>query len=122
MITTIDACYHKLLQNPDDWETRLVLADFYEELGEDKLAFGQRWQVKNKRFALNYSNPPNKDAEWQWYFWDDGHRDVFDPNDLKLPVFTKVVGFTGAGWEDYDSQPEADEALATWLHEAGVPE
>ena len=60
---TIQDFYTILNTNPDDWETRLVLADAYEEMpfvtGSDGVvrrgsvyADGQRWQVENGKCSV----------------------------------------------------------------------
>ena len=70
---TIQDFYAILNTNPDDWETRLVLADAYEEMpfvtGSDCVvrrgsvyAEGQRWQVSEKQHA-NFSKEGG-----DWYF------------------------------------------------------
>ena len=45
----IQAFYEHLLQNPEDWDTRNQLADYYEDQGELVIAFGQRWQIREKK-------------------------------------------------------------------------
>ena len=49
---------------PEDFTTRLVLADLYEETGRSGLAQVQRWLVKNRRYpylSLNYGGI--------WFWW-----------------------------------------------------
>lgn len=46
--------------HPDDWEYRLVYADWLEEQG-DPFCETQRWQVANKRRPLLFL-----DGEWTW--------------------------------------------------------
>jgi uncharacterized protein (TIGR02996 family) len=50
-VTTEDDFQKKLDENPDDWQTRLVLADFLEEHGDERAA-GYRAMVATGRMPF----------------------------------------------------------------------
>ena len=100
---TIQDFYAILNTNPDDWETRLVLADAYEEMpfvtSSDGVvrrgsvyADGQRWQVESGAFCYEHECLDNPSAYVPtWYdesfcdggpcdlpFWDIGSYIEFD--------------------------------------------
>lgn len=58
----------QLDKDPEDWDTRLVLADIYEEIGETVLSRGQRWQ------GLNRYAPVLSCTDGGWIWWKDATR------------------------------------------------
>src|SRR5271156_2633515 len=71
---TEDLLQKMLDEHPDDWQTRLVLADFLEEQG-DVRAEGYRWLGEQRRYPAKYS-PRNRDSDqrewetqttWTWF-------------------------------------------------------
>lgn len=55
--TDLEALHLALDKQPADWDTRLVLADLYEETGQEDRAIFQRWLVKHKKrpwLAINW--------------------------------------------------------------------
>jgi len=79
--------------NPDDWDTRLILADLHEELGDLPRATVQRWLVKHLRHPTRYrSNAPAywHDTRWDWWFeftFEDSWR---SPGRLPLRIFDVI--------------------------------
>jgi uncharacterized protein (TIGR02996 family) len=64
-----EAFYRQLEEDPDDWATRLVMADWYEDNGEPERAEAIRWQVENKRRPRD-GRPHDKRAVWAWFDFD----------------------------------------------------
>lgn len=72
--TTAAQLEAKLDSVPGDLETRLVLSDVYEDLGERKRAWFLRWSVRHQRwpmertkgyrFYYNYDHSPQR---WAWW-------------------------------------------------------
>lgn len=56
----LQAMQRQLTDDPDDWDTRKVMADRMEELGMDTR--GIRYRIKHKK------RPLGKDDDWNW--WD----------------------------------------------------
>lgn len=65
MTTQIDlkALHLALDKEPADWDTRLVLADLYEELGQEDRATFQRWLVTHEKRPCTRST--NKLFSWE---------------------------------------------------------
>ena len=59
---TRDDFEHKLDNNPEDWELRLIYADWLEEQG-DNFAETQRWMAEHQKCAFQ-----NKTV---WHWWDE---------------------------------------------------
>lgn len=49
-------------RHPDDFDTRLILADLFEETGREGLAQVQRWLVKHKKYPCLFLK--------NWYWWE----------------------------------------------------
>jgi uncharacterized protein (TIGR02996 family) len=109
-----------LTDAPDDWQTRLILADWYEEHGEDDKAHAQRWMVENQK------HPAGGAKNWTWFC--EGRvrstdlpqtnipEDIFDllpwkPTDFRWGDPVK--------WIDYPSLQKAEDALAVALVKKG---
>lgn len=66
---------HKILDaNPQDWDTRLRLADLLDELGDEDGAERQRWMVDTKTIIIKA-----KLGLWcteHFYFWFENRNDL----------------------------------------------
>lgn len=62
----IGHCHRVLDETPDDWDTRLMLADLLDEAGETEFAECQRWMVENERYPLYWGVQP---VSWEWNFY-----------------------------------------------------
>lgn len=45
----IDGRYQANQDDPETWDLRLIMADLYEQRGDDQMALAIRWQVKRKK-------------------------------------------------------------------------
>jgi hypothetical protein len=102
---------------PEDWDTRWVLADLLDDLGEESLAVGQRWQAAERK------RPMPSDDEYGWFDAAEYPPGGFDPeSDLPPPLFARLPthapssGRFGAWARWYPDRPTAEEALARALH------
>lgn len=48
-MSTLDQLYHSLSDQPNDWPTRAVLADWFEEAGQPVVAACLRWMVRHRK-------------------------------------------------------------------------
>jgi hypothetical protein len=93
---------------PEDWETRLILADLYEDLGDTNRSEMQKWLVKYEKrpcspelrikFWLTLSE---NEPMWTWY----GGGEI----DPKSAISSEFYGSTS-----FTSRQEAEEDLM-WL-------
>lgn len=93
-----------LEQSPDDWEMRLVYADWLEERRESIRANGQRWQVENGK---------RPDKGWDWWRMEFGNRFMAC---LDKEVYEKL----DTSWAEYEHLTDADKDLASALHKLGI--
>jgi len=69
--------YKELELAPDDWDTRLIFADWLEEQGESTLSNGQKLQVEHKKYPDKVIQDVSLNAEtitstsfWCWcHYW-----------------------------------------------------
>ena len=67
-------------ETPDDFDSRLVYADWLEDENLPVLASGQRWQVAHKRYpVINYDD--------QLFLWDDTVRAGYKYITIHAPTF-----------------------------------
>lgn len=109
---TIKALLDSLAQNNKDWDTRLVLADLYEEIGENVLAYGQRWQANKKRRPY-YSISTNR---WMWWSCNDEIPSSIPPELFPLLKRGKVLNVCLLK-RVYTTVEEAERDLAEALQE-----
>jgi uncharacterized protein (TIGR02996 family) len=104
-----------LEQSPDDWEMRLVYADWLEERGESIQANGQRWQVEHKKYPENSQKQIHIRFPFTWYSYRD------DPDDVPLQVLIEMDGETkDAEFREFKTQVNAETALAKALHKLEI--
>jgi uncharacterized protein (TIGR02996 family) len=98
-----------LNENPYDWDTRLVYADWLEENGDIVLAQGQRWMAQHKKAPRETYF---KSGEWTWErptSWMTNNQMANDPR-WKLPARHRVL------WgRKYKSRKNAEKSLARQL-------
>ncbi len=107
----LDPLLRAIYESPEDWDRRLVLADYYEESGDLDRSEFWRWTAKEKSRPYPSSVQPNK---FFWYRWNgidskfcsDVRENVFDlmPNPKYSQTYSEVQIF-------FQSQEEAYEAL-----------
>ena len=75
---TYDQWYEQLSQQPDDWELRLVFADWLEDQGEVTMAQYQRWATREKvcpeksdtvssEIQESFGWIHNQNFSWDWW-------------------------------------------------------
>lgn len=117
----------RLDENPADWDTRRVYADWLEERGDDRLAAAQRWMAANEKHCSALGEP----AGYSWH--------AFPKLAVPYRIPDKLVERlpTHPDWERwqhwppkergelryayYPSRRAAEEALATALDYHGTP-
>jgi len=104
----LDALHAALDADPSDRVTRLALADWYEEYGDDVMAAGLRWMVG---FGVR---PGRSGGRHVWRRFGVGYEDrqVFLPDDLFDRLRGQVYPAAEAvGTKGYRSRRAAEEAL-----------
>ena len=90
----IDSLWEGIVKNPEDWDRYPILADAYEEMGDEQRAKGCRWCHKWKKRP--YTNRPES---FQWYDIEEAPvTDPIDPeSDLPHDIFNELeaVGYKG---------------------------
>ena len=105
-MTTLDTLYEGLTQTPDDWQLRNVLADWYEEAGQQDVADCLRWMVQTHKRPYRSTSGA--------YHWFHAERvtTASDPeSDLPESVYRNMSGPEGLErvFRNYDSLKAADE-------------
>lgn len=83
-LQTLDSLHARLDAHPDDWATRLVLADLLTDLGRDDEAACQRWMAGRGRHPHHALSA----GWWVWYFALEGPANLRDH--LPPHVYEKV--------------------------------
>src|SRR5437660_18129 len=64
-MTTLETLYESLVQSQNDWQVRSVLADWFEEAGEQGAAACRRWVARNRRRPGFHPRP----SEYGPFIW-----------------------------------------------------
>jgi uncharacterized protein (TIGR02996 family) len=111
-MTTPDRLYQHLAAQPDDWATRGVLADWYEEAGEHVPAACLRWMVRRRKRPYTSTN-----GTFHWFNAPRVTTDNDPESDLPEAVYQflgEASGLEGV-FRTYPSLRAADEDLhAAW--------
>lgn len=78
----VEAIYQRLLENPGDTETMLVLSDAIKEQGNEKLGESYRWAAVRKKWPFTRTLFNTGETI---YDWDAEGRDVPVPDSARLP-------------------------------------
>ena len=83
---TLALLYESLTLAPDDWQARSVLADWYEEAGDQASADAIRWMVRARK------RPYGNRAACFWFLASAGAVNTDPESDLPEPVFARLSG------------------------------
>ncbi len=105
-MTTPDDLYEGLIRSPDDWHLRSVLADWYEDAGQQDVADCLRWMAQHRKRPF-----PSTEGSYHWF---DAARDrtVMDPEStIPEPLYRRLRGKErdNKGFRDYGDLRSADE-------------
>ena len=73
---TIKAIRDHLEKEPGDWDSRRMLADLYEDMGDENRSKLQRWLIDNRKY-------PHYNPQWEhrynrhWYWWNGNEQSKF---------------------------------------------
>jgi hypothetical protein len=111
-MTTLDILYQGLDQAPNDWPARAVLADWFEEAGQQAIADCLRWMVAHRKRPYHSTG--------RGYHWFNAER-VTTPNDpesdIPEAIYQHMQGEEGLEtiFRDYESLRQAEEDFyAAW--------
>jgi hypothetical protein len=105
-MTDLESLYETLSRAPNDWETRGILADWYEDAGQQAVAEALRWMVRERKRPYS--------AQGRSYHWFNAVRvstDSDSESDLPEPLYLQLTAREGLGtvFRDYTSLREAEE-------------
>jgi uncharacterized protein (TIGR02996 family) len=106
-------------QNPSDWDTRLLYADWLEEQGQHIRANGQRWQAKWEKCPEYLTNT----GAWGWayYVYRDGL--LYHPEVKKWTpelIWNSIPYDYNPLIKRYGTRQDAEIALAEGLRRRGI--
>jgi hypothetical protein len=111
-MTTLDTLYEGLVRSPDDWQLRTVLADWYEEAGQQEVADCLRWMVAQHKRPYKATS-----GTYHWFNMETATTGADPESDIPGPVYHKMQGREGLErtFRDYDDLRSADEDFyAAW--------
>jgi hypothetical protein len=114
-MTTPDSLYEGLTRAPNDWQLRAVLADWYEEAGQQHVADCLRWMVEHRKRPYRSTSGT--------YHWFNADRVTLasDPeSDIPEAVYLQMQGGEGLEtiFRDYGDLRSADEDFYRAWHQA----
>ena len=116
-MATLESLYEQLTDKPEDWALRNVLADWYEEQGQQAAADSLRWTVRRRKRPYHGSS-----SIFTWFNADAIGPGLGDPeSDLPGALYKHLQGGTeSAHHKSYKSLRAAEEAFqAAWSSARG---
>ena len=118
-----EQAYEHLIANPDDWEYRLIYADWLDEQGDEVAANGQRWQVVSEKYPEEIEDA----GVTTFDFWSEVQSEGENETTVLAQMVIDAMEHGTNRWsgrpmsfrEHYTMQ-EAELALAKSLHELGI--
>jgi hypothetical protein len=114
-MTTPDTLYESLALTPNDWDTRAILADWYEESGQQFAADSIHWMIARQK------RPYKSTAGTFHWFNAERVTTAADPeSDIPEAVYKQMKGKEGLEmvFRDYESIRAADEDFHSAWHKA----
>jgi hypothetical protein len=114
-MTTLDMLYQELDQSPDDWLLRAILADWFEEAGQQCCADAVRWMVRA------HKRPYHSTSDTYHWFNADRVTTTSDPDsDIPDAIYQLLQGREGLEqiFRDYDTLRQAEEDFYTAWQQA----
>jgi hypothetical protein len=100
-MTEAEKLLELVCQDQLNWELRLILADAYEETGQQSNADCQRWMVKNQ-----------KHPSYETWFNEDTVITRYQPqSNLPDRIFKLLHGKDVRWWKEFDSPRQAEEEI-----------
>ncbi len=103
----------EIADHPEDWDRYLILADAFEETGDERRARGCRWAHtwKKRPYTLGLN------TKYYWYDSDEAATDnLVDPeSDLPSDIFRELAGKEDLGVRKYKRWATFQEAFLTLL-------
>lgn len=124
-MTTEDDFQNALDAEPDDWQTRLVFADWLEEQGDPR---AEAYRHYLTRPDIKVFRDPDSESAWTWfngrYFSRGSYADRVDNSFIPDDLFALLEDgiqtrrnepnddYGGQAWRDYPNRRAAEDALA----------
>lgn len=110
-----------VIDNPTEWEYRLVLADWHEEMGDQLISDRWRWSGEQQKTPYCAKTEDHK----QFYLWFNEHTvdpKLEDPSsNIPAKLWEAMNGDTIANHKIFKSLEEAESALSqAWVKVGGV--
>jgi hypothetical protein len=105
-MTTLQTLYAALHESPDDWQSRAILGDWFEEAGQQNFADCVRWMIDKRKRPYRSTTGT--------YHWFNAERvtTASDPeSDIPEAVYKLLQGREGLEtiFRDYKDLPGAEE-------------
>lgn len=117
-----DKLLDAICANLEDWPRYLILADWYEENGQQGAALACRWLGKTGHRPFNLSG-----STYQWYDTERAEVNGYDPeSDIPHEIYSRLsgVGYDGGRFMEYRTAKKAvEDFIISWIQahaEAGV--
>lgn len=109
-----EALLRAVLKSPEDWDAKLVLADWYEENGDLDRAVGMRWMAKSHKRPFYRAM-----GDLSWYE-EEGRKEAglapYDyESDLPRWVYCRLSMGTKTRTSDHHCYKDPEEALMDFL-------
>lgn len=121
-MATAEQFERALDEKPDDWELRLVYADFLDDNDDPAFAACQRWMSGNKAIPSRFKRYKKiKKKEWAWWS-EDSHMTGKEIDIIPDLVWVSLEEFHYQGYavKTYDSKIKAERALCAALIKEGI--
>jgi uncharacterized protein (TIGR02996 family) len=105
-MSTLESLYESLVQSQNDWQARSVLADWFEESGQQHAADAIRWMIRASKRPYRASN-----GTYHWFNAGRATNDADPESDLPEAVYVQMTAKEGLAmsFRDYDTLRAADE-------------
>jgi hypothetical protein len=84
-MTTLHTLYEGLALSPNDWQTRAVLADWYEEAGQQAVADCLRWMIRRHKRPY-----PSAAGSFYWFNLERTTTETDPESDIPEPVYRRL--------------------------------
>jgi uncharacterized protein (TIGR02996 family) len=118
-VTTEDDFQKKLDENPDDWQTRLVFADWLEERGDERASGYRALARLNLKPGFTKAWEKDGPGRFDWWYWTrisgNGQAQLRNEHYETVAAFNQMPDWECIWWAYFRSRREAEDAAAIAL-------